>query len=218
MQSTLRICAAAVLLGIATASARADIIDQSYVPVTGEEFNTSDSGNLPLGQSFTPTLGSVDFVKLYLQDAGSDVGPGTSFEITIRAGTIGGTILGASNVVSVPDNLNLGIGLYADFTTTRFDFAASVALTPGQLYVIDVIQLPPIVTGNLNFGAGGGPLNNSTYAGGTAIVNGVALPNFDFAFQEGVVNAVPEPASIAQCVLGFAGLGLGLVARRRAAG
>jgi hypothetical protein len=217
MRTALRIGAAVVLLGIATGSAPADVIDQSYVPVTGQDFNTSDSGNLPLGQSFTPTLGSVDFVKLYIQDAGSDIGPGTSFEVMIRAGTIGGAILGTSNVVSVPDNLNLGIGLFANFTTTRFDFAAPIALTPGQVYVIDIVQLPPIVTGNFNFAAGGGPLNSSAYAGGTAIVNGAALPGFDFAFQEGV-HAVPEPASILHCALGFAGLGFALVARRRAAG
>jgi hypothetical protein len=205
-----------MLLMGATAPALGDMIDQSYVPVTGQEFNTSSSGNLPLGQEFTPTFKSVDFVNLFLQDAGSDIGPGTSFKVNIRSGSITGTILGTSDTVSVPDNLNLGIGLYADFTVTKFDFASPVALTPGQVYVIDIVQLPPIVTGNFNFAAGGGGLNNSTYAGGRGIVNGSPLANYDFAFQEGL-RSVPEPGSLALCSLGLGLAAAGCRASRRRA-
>jgi hypothetical protein len=101
----------------------------------------------------------------------------------------------------VPDNLNLGIATYSNFTTTRFLFDSPLSLTPGQLSVIELTQLPPFVQGNDNFLLYGGPLNASTYAQGDGIVNGTAHSGFDFAFSEGVV---PEPSSIIGCAIALA--------------
>jgi hypothetical protein len=79
------------LVGILPHASRAQItVDQSYVPTTGQGFNSSFAGNLPIGQTFTPTLNSLSFVDLYIGDAGSDIGPGASFEVKIHSGSIGG--------------------------------------------------------------------------------------------------------------------------------
>lgn len=207
---------AAILVVGFGGSARAAFVDQSYLPTTGQGFNTSASSNLPIGQEFTPTTAALDFVDLFIADAGSDTGPGASFRINIRSGSITGAILGTSNTLSLPDNFNQGIGSYAAFTPAEFTFAAPVTLVPGQLSVIEVVQVGPFVVGNSNFLVYGGPFGGSTYAGGRAIVGGTPQTNFDLAFREGVLNpaTVPEPSSLALC--GIAGLiGWGVRARRR---
>jgi PEP-CTERM motif len=210
---------ATLLLGaLAQTSFGGDIIDQSYIPITGEGFNSSDSGNLPIGQEFTPTLNAVSFVDLYLGDAGSDIGPGTSFQVVIHSGSIAGTVLGTSDTVFVPDGTNTGVGLYADFIVTRFTFAAPVSLVPNSLNVIQIEQLPPIVTGNFNFAAYGGSLTGSTYPGGQGIVSGAPVAGFDFAFSEGIfASSVPEPSTFLLGVIGAIGVAGGLLRRRRTA-
>lgn len=202
--------AAALLIGSVAGPTRAETIDQQYLPITGQGYNTGVSSNLPIGQEFTPTIGALDFVDLFIGDAGSDAGPGASFEVNIRAGSIGGTILGTSNVAFVADGTNTGVGLYEDFVVTRFTFDATVILTPGLVAVIEVVQLPPITPPNNNFLVYGGPLTNSTYAGGRAIIDGAAASAFDFAFRQGVNAAViPEPSTLALCtpvlLIGLAG-------------
>jgi hypothetical protein len=209
---------ATLLLGAVAQSSFGDTIDQSYIPITGEGFNTSASSNLPIGQEFTPTLNSLSFVNLYIGDAGSDIGPGASFEVIIHSGSITGTVLGTSDTVFIPDNTNLGVGLYADFIVTKFTFAAPVSLVPNSLDVIEFVQLPPIVTGNDNFIAYGGPLPGSTYPGGQGVVNGAPETGYDFAFSEGVLgSAVPEPSTFVLGVIGAAGVVGGLLRRKRTA-
>src|SRR5438270_646527 len=95
---------AAFVSGLVARTTRGDIVDQSYIPVTGQGYNISSSGNLPMGQEFTPTLATLNFVDLFIGDAGSDVGPGANFQVTIHSGSIGGPVLGTSNVSFVPDN------------------------------------------------------------------------------------------------------------------
>ncbi len=210
---------AALLIGCLARTSLGDIIDQSYIPVSGQGFNTSVPGNLPIGQSFTPTLSSLSFVDLYIGDAGSDIGPGASFQVVIHSGSISGTVLGTSNTSFVPDNTNLGVGLYADFIVTRFTFPTPLSLVPNSLDVIEFQQLPPIVTGNSNFAAYGGPLGGSTYPGGDGIVHGSVETGYDFAFSEGILtSAVPEPSSFSVAgVMGVVGIVAGLLRRKRAA-
>jgi hypothetical protein len=220
MASRVAVAAAALLVVSVAGPTRAETIDQEYLPVTGQGYNTGVSSNLPIGQEFTPTLDALDFVDLFIGDAGSDAGPGASFEVNIRGGSIGGTILGTSNVAFVADGTNTGVGLYADFVVTRFTFDAPVALTPGLVAVIEVVQLGPIMPSNGNFIVYGGPLSGSTYAGGRAIIDGAAVSGFDFAFREGINAAViPEPSTLALCgpvvLMGLAGW---RSIRRRAAG
>ena len=69
---------------------------------------------------------SLSFVDLFIEDHGSDSGPGANFTVRIRSGTISGTVLGYTSAF-VADNTNLGGGtanrfsngtLYAGFLTT----------------------------------------------------------------------------------------------------
>ncbi len=199
----------AVVTGIAlvaasAASARADFIDQSNTANVTQFYNTNSSTNLPIGQEFTPTLGSLDFVDLHVDDAGSDIGPGADFFVNIRMGTIGGTIVGTSDTIHVPDGTNTGGGI----TITRLLFSTPVSLTPGSLYVLQVVQTGSIGGSNGNFGIAGNFGN--TYTHGDAIIGGSGSPNFDFYFREGTV---PEPGSLV--LLSIGGLGFLALARRR---
>ena len=200
---------AVVLVGPVGTSAKAaaPLIDQSFAVTSGGyDYNTSYAGDLPIGQSFTPSLTGLNFVDVLLQDAGSDTGPGASFQVKIHSASITGSVLGTSNVTAVPDNLNLGLGSNEGYT--RFLFPSTVSLTPGQLDVLEVVQLQPITSGNFNFALTGN--NNTTgYTLGDAIINGQTQANFDFAFREGVV---PEPTSLL-----LAGVGFALLAPRRRA-
>jgi hypothetical protein len=195
--------------GAATAT-RADMIDQSNTATVTQFFNTSPGtfSNLPIGQEFTPTLTSLNFVDLHIDDVGSDIGPGADFQVNIRSGTINGTIVGTSSTTFVPDNTNLGGG---GNIITRLSFPTAVTLVPGNVYVIDVVQLAPFVPGNANFGIDGNFGN--TYAPGRAIIAGTPNTDFDFFFREGI--AVPEPGSFALVAIGS--LGLLAYARRRKA-
>jgi hypothetical protein len=71
---------------------------------------SSASENLPIGQEITPTFNSLNFVDLYIGDAGGDIGPGANLRVVIHSGSITGPVLGTSNTVFVPDNTNLGVG------------------------------------------------------------------------------------------------------------
>jgi hypothetical protein len=189
-------------------------VDQFSVGPLSQGFNTSFSGNLQLGQEFRPTLTALDFVDLVLGDAGSDIGPGASFEVKIHAETIAGAVLGTSDVVSLPDNFNPG---GSSETYTHFTFASQVALTPGATAVIEIVQLPPIVAGNANFLMYGSSLSGpDRYTDGRAIIGGAASqPLFDFNFREGVtVTSVPEPAGLTLLGLGALGM-IGASWRRR---
>jgi hypothetical protein len=189
-----------LLLCAAQSASASPIVDQSYLPFNsaGEAYNLwSNDGNLPLGQQFVPTLPSLSFVNLWLEDAATGTNGSGTIQVEIRSGSISGTILGTATAV-VPPGRNTGGGN----TLTQFNFSSPISLTPGATYVIDAAQIAPITItppneSNINFLWIGGPTNNSTYAPGEAYIKGTLQPTFDFAFDEGVLS-LPEPAT---CVL-----------------
>src|SRR5689334_20567576 len=88
---------------------------------------SSPWSSTPMGQSFTPTLSSMDFVELMLFDADVFHQNGSSLYVTIRSGSISGSILGTSTTVITPDNF---------FGTALFTFSNSVSLVPGITYFV----------------------------------------------------------------------------------
>jgi hypothetical protein len=133
--------------------------------------------NIPIGQSFTPTLSSVGFVALAFRDANPGNNLGATIYVNLRQDSITGTILGSTEPLFMPNGI-------AD-SSTNFFFSSPVSVTPGTTYYLE----PVVQSGDIfdiyyyNFG----------YSGGTAFFNGAAASFEDLWFREGTV--VPEPSS-----------------------
>jgi hypothetical protein len=140
--------------------------------------------NQPIGQSFTPQLSSVEFVRLYLTDSVFD-GLGATIRVNLRADSITGSVLGSSDAISVSDRF---VG------PANFFFSSSVPVSPGTIYYFQ----PEVVSGGL-FSVYA--YNSFGYAGGTAYSQGVAVPGWDLWFREGIV--VPEPGTWALLLIGL---------------
>jgi hypothetical protein len=137
----------------------------------------------PFGQSFTPALPLVGFIRLDVSDAAPMDGGGATMYVNLRADSITGTVLASSEPVFLPDG-------YAGFP--NFLFSNPVAVTPGTTYYFEPLgqyDSPWRLYGAEFF-----------YSGGTAIVGGLPYPSSDLWFREGVV--VPEPGAVSLWLLG----------------
>jgi len=146
----------------------------------------------PLGQSFTPTLSSVAFVTFRLFDA--DNMSGATIYVDLRSTSITGPILGSTTPVFFPVN-------YSGLST--FYFPTAISVMPGVQYFFQ-----PIVQSGDGFIAS---KSEGIYLGGDQIIGGIARPNNDLWFQEGIV-AAPEPSL---SLLLLVGSGILFYARRR---
>lgn len=138
--------------------------------------------NQPFGQSFTPSLSAVGFIRLQL--IGPPANSGT-LAVNLRANSIIGTILGSTDPVLLPSGFNG----YANFF-----FSTPIPVTPGVVYYFrpEVQSVDSWRIGAYN------PLYD--YPGGTEIYQGSPLPNSDLWFREGIV--VPEPGTWGLLVIG----------------
>jgi energy-coupling factor transporter ATP-binding protein EcfA2 len=125
----------------------------------------------PIGQSFTPTFTSLNFVDLYTEDFGSP--GGAQLLVRIRQGSITGAILG----VSAPAGVTAGFS-----GETHFTFPVTIPLVPGNLYVMEALVASG---GNWAVGSNGG---GDPYPGGSAIALGAYYGN-DLYFREGLAPA-----------------------------
>jgi hypothetical protein len=137
----------------------------------------------PMGQSFTPTLPSVEFVRLALQDINFGNALGATLYVNLRSGSITGAVLAASSPVFMPDSF---------FGVTNFFFSPGASLTPGTTY-----YLQPVVQSGDVWGVAA--YNGYNYTGGTEFLQGAPFGNNDLWFREGVV---PEPSSLSLVLLG----------------
>jgi len=141
-----------------------------------------------IGQSFTPSFSAVGFVALNLYDAGS-LPIGATVYVNIRSDSFSGPILGSSMPVTMPNQF---------FGITNFLFSTPLVVTPSVTYFFE-----PVVQSGDGWGS---YVTDGSYPGGTAISQGVPIPDRDLWFREGVV--VPEPSSVGLILLGAGVLGL----------
>jgi len=150
---------------------------------------------VPWGQSFTPSLSGVDFIRLKFDDPSPGDGVGATVYVNLRSGSISGSVIGSSAAVAMP-NLFRG--------TATFVFPSTVPLATGVTYYFE-----PVVQPGRSWNIDGGPYN---YPGGYAFVGGSPSGGSDFWFREGVI--VPEPSSMALILLSAATAGYAWHARR----
>jgi hypothetical protein len=140
--------------------------------------------NGPIGQSFTPSLSAIGYVKMFFHDVTPGNSLGATVLINVRAGSISGTVLGSTDPVALPDSFN---------NPTNLFFASPVTLSPGTVYYIE----PIVQTGDLWHVLA----YDYHYNSGTAFIKGVADPINDLWFEEGIV--VPEPSCGCFLLAGF---------------
>ncbi len=155
------------------------------------EGSIQDVRTISVGQSFTPLLDSVGFVRLALIGATHGDTTNGLFYVTMRSGSISGPILGTSSVVTLDPSFT---------ALTSFDFPNPVAVTPGTTYFFDLT----IQSGN----RWAILWDRYNYPGGVGYASGVANSLNDLWFREGII--VPEPGVVVLLGLGL----LGYVVRR----
>lgn len=145
----------------------------------------------PWGQSFTPGLNGVDFIRLELMDNTLGDTLGVTMHINLMSGSISGRVIGATAPLSMANGFS---------GPATFYFPSTISLTPGTMYFFT-----PIVDS-------GGPWNIDAesyfYAGGSEYNNGATHAG-NLWFREGLV--VPEPTSLALLLVGVCGV---LLAKR----
>jgi hypothetical protein len=128
-------------------------------------------------QSFTPVLSSVDFVRLWLGEAGGV--NGATIYVNLLSGSITGTVIGTTAPVSLPVSFNGYV---------NFFFPTDVSLTPGASYYFQPIAEPG---SDLWYAAGSSAYN---YQGGQLYYQGIPKDGEDLWFREGIYIA-PEPSA-----------------------
>lgn len=196
----IRLAWAAMVLLISNSILLAQGLFQYDQQTANQDLLNENSGGIdlsrqPLGQSFTPSLNAIGFIRLYLSSGGT-AGSGT-FNINLRSDSVTGALLGTSDSVTLPAQT---VG-FVDFL-----FHTPVSVTPGNTYFFQ-----PQQTSGTGWATDGSSLYN--YSGGNGFVDGATLPQFDLWFREGVV--VPEPSSIMVLLTGVLAIGIARPALRR---
>ena len=162
---------------------------QSSTEAFPAEANALIQPDGPVGQSFTPSLTAVGFIRLDLFDWNNNNGKGATVHVNLRANSITGPILSSSTPVSMPDGFAVAGGGFTDFL-----FQNPAPVTPGTIYYFDLVAQP----GSDSWGVRR-YLFGSDYTGGTGYMSGQPGTD-DLWFREGII--VPEPSSVALLLLG----------------
>jgi len=179
--------ALAALLSAAPASALAQGIiyiydQQSATETNDQEGATGIQPNQPMGQSFTPVLPSIGFIRLGLGDANENNGFGATLYVNLRTNSITGPILSSTDPVPLPDGFGRGSNGYVNFF-----FSRPVALVPGTVYYFQPVVQSGDTWEIASYSYG--------YPGGTAYFQGRGSGDLsDLWFREGVVAPEPSPA------------------------
>jgi hypothetical protein len=138
----------------------------------------------PIGQSFTPTFSSINFVQLMLFDPNFFNTAGSTIFVNLRSNSISGPIISSTSAIFFPDGF-LGV--------SNFQFSASIDLSPGMTY-----YLQPVIQSGDDMAAF---ITDGSYAGGSEFYQGALVSSQNLWFQEGII-ATPEPSSVALIVVG----------------
>ena len=151
------------------------------------------------GQSFTPTLSSIEWAEFTLENQSSPLVP-IDLQLAILDGQVGSNGLGGP-VLAVSPNVTLSA---TSFTTVHFQLSAPLALTPGHQYVLQV----QILTTNEGLGWEQAFEPASSYSGGQMLqapYDASILATQDYVFSEGIGQPpedsgfVPPDANTGKC-------------------
>lgn len=160
-----------------------------------QQSSTNDSGlavgirfqdGQPFGESFVPSLPSIDFVRLFMYPGGPE-----SPDATVYVNLLSDSITGPTLASTAPISMHNYFSGY-----TNFYFSSAVSLVSGTTY-----YLQPVASAGdplTSIGAG------YTYLNGSLFISGVQQSAEQLWFREGVV--VPEPSTIALAALGLTAL------------
>jgi len=178
------VCCLSLALFYVTASGQGTMVydQQSSTESNFGEAAFDIASNQPMGQSFTPSLDAVRFVRLRVGDGDRFDGFGGSLSLNLRSGSITGTVLATTSAASFTNGF-LG--------TIDFLFSSDVPLLPGTTYFLQ----PVLQSGSAVLTA-----DSFLYPGGSAFLHGNAIAQ-DLWFREGVL--VPEPSSGVLVLIGF---------------
>jgi hypothetical protein len=172
------------------------VYDQQSVPSdsTYTEGGVANILDVSVGQSFTPSLSTVGFIRLNIGGGGYIGGPSATFYVNLLLDSINGPILGSTDSVTF-------LPWYSAPST--FFFSTPVTVTPGDTYYFRVVE----ENGDDSWGI----IYDSDwyrypYPAGNAYFNGVVAPYWDLWFREGIV--VPEPSSALLFLAGFGALAI----------
>ncbi len=168
------VCIALLALS-AVAFAQDYVVDQSCV---GDRSTCNDLlGFAPMGQEFIPEFDRVDVIELLVDEFDSQANIPT-LGVHVRSDSITGPILGTTEPVVPPSGHDGPL---------RFEFAESVPLVPGHVYVMELV---PLQWGN------GWYLcrTHADYSQGISFIWGNPSPNMDLWFREGAYDWVPVQA------------------------
>jgi hypothetical protein len=142
------------------------------------------------GQSFTPSLPGINFIRLKFQDSSIIDGVGATIYLNLRSDSITGPILGTTDPVTMPNG----------FTGTQnFFLPSTITLTPQNTYYFDLV-LQSAQAWYVD-------IESFNYSGGTAFARG-APAGADYWFREGLY-IVPEPSLAALGLIGGAAYAAG---------
>lgn len=150
-----------------------------------------------VGQSFTPSLSTVGFVRLKLYDVNPGNSLGATLVVNLRSNAINGPILGTATPIVFGDGFAGSV---------NFFFASAVAVVPNTTYLFEAV----VQTGDSWVARTIGDF----YSNGSFYGSGFPFSAADMWFREGIV--VPEPASVSLVFLG--GMAAWFGSRKKIAG